>query len=363
MALSLTSYCTLGRSGLRVSPLCLGTMTFGRDWTWGCEPEEAFRMVDLYAERGGNFLDTANIYTKGHSEAILGDYLRERGGRDRWVLATKFCGNLHPGDPNQGGAGRKSLQQNLEQSLRRLRTDCIDLYWMHFNDPHTPIDETLRTLDDLVSAGKVRYIGFSDTPAWRCAEAQVLARVRGWHPLIALQIEYSLIERTVEMDLMPMARAFGLGVTPWSPLKGGLLSGKYAKDKQPAAGEGRHQPGQSKSLTDRNYAIIAALEEVSRESGTPMASLALAWVLQRPGVASPIVGARTPEQLAQNLAALEVVIAPEHLKRLDEASAPAPIFPHSFLPGTTSVMQGGAEINGVPSAPWALAPAADHERW
>lgn len=363
MSLSLASYRTLGRSGLRVSPLCLGTMTFGRDWAMGCEPEEAFRMLDAYAERGGNFLDTANIYTKGHSEALLGDYFRDRGGRDRWVVATKFGGNLHTGDPNQGGAGRKSIQQNLEQSLRRLRTDCIDLYWMHFNDPHTPIDETLRTLDDLVSAGKVRYLGFSDTPAWRCSEAQVIARVRGWHPLIALQIEYSLIERSVEWDLMPMARAFGLGVTPWSPLKGGLLTGKYAKDRQPAVGEGRHQPGQSKSLTDRNYAIIAALETVAKEADLPMASVAMAWVLNRPGVASPILGARTLEQLRANLSCLEVTLSAEHLRRLDEASAPAPVFPHGFLPGTASVMQAGTEVNGMGSAPWPLAPAADHERW
>lgn len=363
MPLSLASYRTLGRSGLRVSPLCLGTMTFGQDWAWGCEPSEAFRMMDAYADGGGNFLDTANIYTKGHSEAILGDYFKERGGRDRWVVATKFCGNLHTGDPNNGGAGRKSIQQNLEQSLRRLRTDCIDLYWMHFNDPHTPMDETLRTLDDLVSAGKIRYIGFSDTPAWRCSEAQVIARVRGWHPLIALQIEHSLIERTVEMDLMPMARAFGLGVTPWSPLKGGLLSGKYGKDKQPAKGEGRHQPGQSKSLTDRNYAIIAELEAMATEAGVSMASLALAWVMQRPGVASPILGARNLAQLEQNLKALDVKISPEHQRRLDEVSAPTPTFPHSFLPGTTSVMQAGTEINGQGSAPWPLAPAGDHERW
>jgi aryl-alcohol dehydrogenase-like predicted oxidoreductase len=359
--MSLAAYRTLGRSGLRVSPLCLGTMTFGEDWGWGADEATSFAMLDRYAELGGNFLDTANIYTKGHSEAILGKWMAERGNRERMVVATKFCGNLHPGDPNQGGAGRKSIQQNLEQSLRRLKTDCIDLYWMHFNDPNTPIDETLRTLDDLVSAGKVRYLGFSDTPAWRCSEAQVISRMRGWHPLVALQIEYSLVERTVEHDLMPMARAFGLGVTPWAPLRGGLLSGKYRKGKLPE--EGRHQPGKSKSLTDRNFAIIEALDEVAQAAGASMAAVALAWVMARPGVASPILGARTLDQLNANLAAFQVKLPPELMAKLDEASAPVPVFPHNFLPGTVSVMQSGAEVNGVASAPWPLAPASDAERW
>lgn len=218
--MKLTDYRTLGRSGLRVSPLCLGTMTFGSDWGWGAGVAESRAMLDAYLGAGGNFLDTANIYTKGHSEAILGDYFAERGGRDRAVLATKFCGSLHRGDPNAGGAGRKAIQQQLEQSLRRLRTDCVDLYWLHFDDPHTPIEETMRALDDLVRAGKVRHLGVSDTPAWRVVQGQLEAQFRGWSPFVALQIEYSLIERTVEHDLMPMARSHGLGVTPWSPLKG-----------------------------------------------------------------------------------------------------------------------------------------------
>ena len=358
----LDHYRTLGRSGLRVSPLCLGTMTFGTDWGWGAEVADSRAMLDRYVEAGGNFFDTANIYTKGHSEVILGDYFAERGGRERAVLATKFCGSLHPGDPNGGGAGRKAIQQQLEQSLRRLRTDCIDLYWMHFHDPHTPIDETLRALDDLVRAGKVRYLGVSDTPAWKVVQGQVEASFRGWSPFVALQIEYSLIERTVEHDLMPMARACGLGVTPWSPLKGGLLTGKYGRTKQPQ-GEGRHVPGVSKSLTDRNYAIIEAAEAVAAELGTGVAQVALAWVLARPGVASPILGARTLAQLEGNLASLEVTLPPELAARLDAASQPAPIFPHGFLVNTRHVMQSGATINGVASDPWPLAPATDQERW
>ena len=360
--MKLTDYRTLGRSGLRVSPLCLGTMTFGTDWGWGADVDESRAMLHRYLGAGGNFIDTANIYTKGHSETILGDYFAEHGGRDRVVLATKFCGSLYRGDPNAGGAGRKAIQQQLEQSLRRLRTDCIDLYWMHFDDPHTPFEETLRTLDDLVRVGKIRYLGVSDTPAWKVAQGQAEALFRGWSPLVALQIEYSLIERTVEHDLMPMARANGLGVTPWSPLKGGLLSGKYGRNKQPQ-GKGRHVPGVSKSLTDRNYSIIEAADAVATELGTGMAQVALAWVLARPGVTSPILGARTLAQLDGNLASLDLALSQEAIARLDAASAPTPIFPHGFLANTRHVMQSGANINGLASDPWTLAPATDQERW
>jgi aryl-alcohol dehydrogenase-like predicted oxidoreductase len=360
--MKLSDYRTLGRSGLRVSPLCLGTMTFGTDWGWGAEVAESRAMLDRYLEAGGNFIDTANIYTKGHSEAILGDYFAERGGRDRAVLATKFCGSLYRGDPNAGGAGRKALQQQLEQSLRRLRTDCVDLYWMHFDDPHTPIEETMRALDDLVRAGKVRYLGVSDTPAWRVAQGQAEALFRGWSPLVALQIEYSLIERTGEHDLIPMAQANGLGVTPWSPLKGGLLTGKYGRNRQPQ-GEGRHLPGVSKSLTERNYTLIEAAEAVAAELESGVAQVALAWVLARPGITSPILGARTLAQLEGNLQALDLPLPAEMVTRLDAVSEPAPIFPHGFLANTRHVMQSGATINGVASDPWALAPGSDAERW
>ena len=360
--MKLDDYRTLGRSGLRVSPLCLGTMTFGIEWGWGADVPGSERILDRYLEAGGNFLDTANIYTKGHSEAILGDYFAVRGGRDRVVLATKFCGSLHPGDPNAGGAGRKAIHQQLEQSLRRLRTEYVDLYWMHFDDPHTPFEETLRALDDLVRAGKIRHIGVSDTPAWKVAQGQGEARFRGWSPLIALQIEYSLSERTVEHDLMPMAAELGLGVTPWSPLKGGLLSGKYGRHRHPE-GEGRHVPGVSRHLTEANYVIIDALEAVAQEAGTGVAQVALAWVLARPGVASPILGVRTLVQLEANLQALGVDLSREQLARLDAASAPAPIFPHGFLQNTRHVMQSGTTVNGVTSDLWPLAPKADEERW
>lgn len=238
--MALDHYVTLGDSGLRVSPFCLGAMTFGEDWGWGSDVATSKAILSAYFERGGNFIDTANAYTKGHSETIIGDYLRAGGlGRDRLVIATKFFANLYPGDPNGGGASRKSLTAACEESLRRLRTDYIDLYWMHLWDRFTPIEETLRALDDLVRAGKVRYIGFSDTPAWKTAQAQVLARFRGWTPLAALQIEYSLIERTVEGELMPMARELGLGVAPWSPLRAGVLTGKYTRENAGDANPGR----------------------------------------------------------------------------------------------------------------------------
>src|SRR6186997_96826 len=208
--MSLSEYVTLGHSGLRVSRFCLGAMTFGEDWGWGSSVAESEAIIACFLERGGNFIDTANVYTKGHSEQILGDCIgRDRGTRDRMVIATKFFGNLFPGDPNGGGAGRKTIVESCEQSLRRLKTDYVDLYWMHFWDPNTPIDETMRALDDLVRAGKVRYIGVSDTPAWKVAQANLLSQFHGWSPFIGLQVEYSLVERTIEGELVPMALELG----------------------------------------------------------------------------------------------------------------------------------------------------------
>jgi len=360
-ATNLTDYRTLGRSGLRVSPLCLGAMTFGQDWGWGSDATASEAILDRYLGAGGNFLDTANIYTKGHSEVIIGDYFKQRGGRDRVVLATKFCGNLHSGDPNAGGASRKSIVFNLEESLRRLKTDFIDLYWMHFEDPHTPIAETMRALDDAVRAGKVRYIGVSDTPAWKVVQGQYEALFRNWAPFIALQIEYSLMERSVEADLLPMAQELGLGVTPWSPLKGGLLSGKYGRHRHPES-EGRHKPG-SKYLIEHTYQILDALDDVAKEQGQGMAAVALAWCRMRPGVASPILGARTLDQLDSNLQALGLELSQDQMDRLNTASEPAPVFPHSFLANTRHVMQGGTRINKVDSEFWPLAPKEGRERW
>ncbi len=356
----LTNYLTLGRSGLRVSPLCLGAMTFGLDWGWGADPDTSKKIIDAYTSRGGNFIDTANIYTKGHAESIIGEHVgRHAHRRDRLVIATKFLGNMFPPDPNAGGAHRKAILDSLHHSLRRLQTDYIDLYWMHFHDRFTPIDETMRTLDDLVRSGKVRYIGLSDAPAWKCAQAQYEAMLHHGTPVIALQIEYSLLERTVEGELMPMARELGMGVTPWSPLKGGILSGKYTRDFATTAGRGEWV---TRSLNDRAYSIIDALQSIGRELHATPAQVAIAWVQSRPGVVSSIIGARTPAQLDDNLGALDVHLHPEHLATLDELSRPTLNFPHEFLRGVVPVFQGGATINGEPSTPWPLSPRSDSER-
>lgn len=361
--MSLNHYLTIGRSGLRVSPLCLGAMTFGMEWGWGSDVDASKKIIDTYIDLGGNFIDTANIYTKGHAEKILGDHVgRDRRKRDRIVIATKFMGNLFPSDPNGGGAHRKGIVAACEESLRRLQTDYIDLYWMHFWDKLTPMDETMRALDDLVRAGKVRYLGFSDTPAWKCAQAQLLAEFKAWTPLVALQIEYSLIERTVEGELVPMARELGMGITPWSPLKGGILSGKYTRTSKP--GEGRAlSPWVLNHLNDRAYSIIDAIIAIGHEVGATPAQVALSWVNNRPGVVSSIIGARTLEQLRDNVASLNVRLNADHTRRLDELSTPKLNFPHDFLNFVTDNVQGGTTINGVPSKVWPLAPQNDAERW
>ena len=359
----LNHYLTLGDSGLRVSPFCLGAMTFGNDWGWGSDVAEATAILSSYFEHGGNFVDTANAYTKGHSEAIIGDYLRKGStGRDRVVIATKFFANLYPGDPNGGGASRKSLTAACEQSLRRLQTDYIDLYWMHLWDRFTPIEETMRALDDLVRAGKVRYIGFSDTPAWKTAQAQVLAQFRGWTPLVALQIEYSLIERTVEGELMPMARELGLGVTPWSPLRGGVLTGKYTRENADTA-----DPGRGTRVTaffnDRTFVIVDELVRIAKLLETTPAAVALAWVQAKPDVTSTIIGARTLDQLEQNLAGLDLSLEKEHIQALDIVSEPALGFPWAFLQTASTIMHAGETVNGETSGVWPLAPASDSDRY
>jgi aryl-alcohol dehydrogenase-like predicted oxidoreductase len=324
-------------------------MSFGEEWGWGATVAESEAILSRFLERGGNFVDTANGYTLGHSERIIGDYFaRDPGRRDRVVIATKFFTNLYPGDPNGGGAGRKSLVAACEQSLRRLQTDYIDLYWMHLWDRFTPIEETMRALDDLVRAGKVRYIGFSDTPAWKTAQAQSAAGFRGWSPLVALQIEYSLVERTVEGELIPMARELGLGVTPWSPLRGGVLSGKYTRAN---AGQVRADRGDRVTafLNETTFAIIDELARVAREIGATSAAVALAWVQSRPGIASTIIGARRLDQLDQNLAALDVTLTPEHIAALDRVSEPSLNFPTPFLRMAASIMHAGATVNGESS--------------
>lgn len=361
----LDHYVTLGRSGLRVSPFCLGAMTFGESWGIGSPPAEAFDVLTRYLARGGNFIDTANGYNAGHSEALLGEYFDSgpgKGRRDRVVIATKFMSNMFAGDPNGGGANRKSVLNACDESLRRLRTDHIDLYWAHFWDRLTPIDELMQTLDMLVQQGKVRYIGFSDHPAWVCVQAQSEATLRNWTPLVALQLEYSLLQRTVEAELMPMARAMGLGVTPWSPLRGGVLSGKYTRAGRPAPGTVR-VAADSKYLNEQTYLLIDAMEAVAKDVGATVAQVALRWVQDRPGVASTIIGARSVKQLDDNLAALDVVLRPEHVARLDELTKPVLPFPCEFLEFIVPAIQNGTTINGQPSKPWHLSPKGDADRW
>jgi aryl-alcohol dehydrogenase-like predicted oxidoreductase len=345
--MSLDQYVTLGRSGLRVSPLCLGAMTFGEDLGWGTSVEESQQIIDRYLELGGNFIDTANFYTRSHSEKIIGDHVgRHPARRDRLVIATKFSGNLYPGDPNAGGSGRKSLINAAENSLRRLQTDYLDLYWLHIWDANTPIEETMAALDDLVRVGKVRYIGVSDTPAWKVAQANLIARFRGWSSFIGLQVEYSLLERTVEQELAPMASEFGLGMTPWSPLKGGILSGKYTRRN---AGQHNADRGAmvDSFLNDQTYAIIDELEIVANAHETTVASIALAWVRAQPAVSSVIIGARRLSQLDDNVRAVDVTLGADELARLDALTKPTFGFPHNMLEMAPGIINGGTTVNGV----------------
>lgn len=349
----LNHYVTLGRSGLRVSPLALGAMMFGDDLDTqfgakvGSDVPEAQRIIDRYLALGGNFIDTANFYMRGRSEKIIGDHLaHDRAKRDRVVIATKFSGNLYPGDPNGGGASRKAIVAQCEQSLRRLRTDYIDLYYLHIFDKHTPVEETVAAMNELVQAGKVRYLGISDTPAWRATQMQLLAQVRGWAPFVALQIEYSLIERTVEAELVPMARELGLGVVPWSPLGGGRLSGKYTRENAGQVTGGR---AAAVRVSEKDYDIVDVLAKTAKELDTSIPRVALAWLSARPGVTAPIVGGRTAGHLEDNLASLEVKLSAEQVKALDAVSAPVLPFPTAFLAGAPAVAAGGTTINGEAS--------------
>jgi aryl-alcohol dehydrogenase-like predicted oxidoreductase len=343
MALTLDTYRLLGRSGLRVSPLALGTATFGTEWGWGAGKAEARKLFDTYVERGGNFIDTANTYTDGSAERQLGEFARDR--RESLVLATKYTTLRRPGDPNSAGSHRKSLFASVEASLTRLNTDYLDLLYLHVWDFATPVEEILRGLDDLVRQGKVLYVAMSNAPAWEISRMQAIADLRGWSPLVGLQVEYNLINRAAERDLIPMARAMGLGVTPFSPLAGGLLTGKY-RDTEPDAGTRRSFNAGLGMVTERNLAIADVVTEVAAELGHTPAQVGLAWTLQNPGVTAPIIGARTPEQLEGNLGALEVEFTEAQLVRLDEASAIDLGYPHDLLAGDhiRAVMRGDLKL-------------------
>jgi aryl-alcohol dehydrogenase-like predicted oxidoreductase len=323
-------YRLLGNSGLRVSEAALGTMTFGDDWGWGAAKDEARKVYDAFREAGGNFIDTANVYTNGTSESFLGEFMEDH--RPSVVLATKYT-NAAPGtDPNAAGNHRKSMVQAVEASLKRLRTDYIDLYWVHIWDQITPVEEVMRGLDDLVRTGKVLYVGISDAPAWWIAQANTLAQLRGWSPFIGLQIEYSLIERTVERELIPMAKALNLGLTAWSPLSRGVLTGKYH-------GRGSSERGRMNNDMMKEYMpeqqrtdrIVAAVKTVSDEIGRSMAQVALAWLRYRPLPVIPIIGARKLSQFQDNLASFDLTLSEDQLKTLDEASRIELGFPYDIF--------------------------------
>ena len=353
-------YYTLGRSGLRVSRIAFGALTFGNEWGIGSDKPTAQAMFDQYLEAGGNFIDTADVYNGGTSEAWLGEFARERGARDRLVIATKYGFSSQPGNPNASGNGRKNLQQAVEGSLKRLGTDYIDLLLVHAWDRVTPVEEVMRGLDDLVRAGKVRYIGLSNVPAWYAARAQTLAELRGWAPVTALQYEYSLVQRDIEDEFIPLGNELGMGMMVWSPLASGLLSGKY-RPSQGTGGEGNGRLDAMRDsanpvfhkFTERNWAIVAELERVSQEVGRSMAQVALNWVANRPGVGSVIAGATRPSQLADNLQALDFVLPDELRARLDAISQPALRQPYLFF--ADPALQGmlhGASVGDKPVGYW-----------
>ncbi len=351
--MQLDHYRTLGRSGLMVSPFCLGGMTFGLERGWGSSVEDSEQIIDRYLAQGGNFIDTSPSYNLGHSEKIIGDHLTgDRSKRDRLVIATKICTNHHDGDPNGGGGNRKSVIAQCEQSLRRLQTDYIDLYWMHWWDNFTPIEETMAALDSLVTSGKARYIGFSNTPGWKIAQAQVSAKFMGQTPLIALQIEYSLLERTVEGELLPLAEELGLGVAPYSPLGGGILSGKYTRENLNEEKPGRGEAMKSR-IDERTFAILDLLQEVAARNDTTVARVALAWLRSRAPVSSIIIGARTMNQLEENLASLEVDLSADDIAALNDLTQPQFSYPMRILPYARTYGYGGLTINGesIPEAP------------
>jgi Predicted oxidoreductases (related to aryl-alcohol dehydrogenases) len=329
-------------------------MTFGTEWGWGSEEEVARSVFNHYVEAGGNFIDTANVYTEGHSEELLGKFISDRSLRNRLVLATKFTFNPEPGDPNAGGNGRKNIYRSIEDSLKRLKTDYIDLYWLHAWDTVTPAEEVVATLNDLVRVGKIRHYGFSDTPAWYVARAKTIAEKEGKDALIALQLEYSLVERNIEREHIPAAQELGLGVCPWSPLAGGFLSGKYKQQGESGEGEGRLQIAKEAGnprfdrFTTRNWQILKVLADVAKQIDRPQSQVALNWAATQPGITSTIVGASKLSQLEDNLRYSEFEIPVELRKHLDEVSAIDSSNPYGFF---TPPFQGWIS-GGTGLQPW-----------
>jgi aryl-alcohol dehydrogenase-like predicted oxidoreductase len=327
-------YKLLGKSGLRVSELCLGAMTFGEDWgefLRGASKEESKEIFDLFVEAGGNFIDTANNYQNGTSEKYVGEFIASE--RHKFVLATKYTLTTDPNDPNASGSHRKNLRQSVDASLKRLQTDYIDLLWVHAWDYMTPIEELMRSLDDMISSGKVLYVGMSDAPAWVVARANTTSELHGWSPFIGLQIMYSLIERTPERELLPMACDLDIGVTAWSPLGGGVLSGKYNKEIQEQKRFDLNNPMTSGFVSEKNLSIANEVQVIAKEINKTPSQVALSWLRHQrdKGIIIPIVGARTQEQMKDNLGSLDLDLSSDQLKRLDGISKIELGFPHDFL--------------------------------
>ena len=327
-------YRLLGRTGVKVSPLTLGCMMFGRR----TEPEDSYAIIDRALDAGINFLDTANVYSRGRSEEITGEALRRNGRRARVVLATKVHGTMDDDDPNAQGTSRRHIVEQCEASLRRLQTDWIDLYQLHRPRPEIAVDETLRALDDLVRAGKVRYLGTSTFAAWQVVEALWAAKELGLNRFVCEQPPYNLLDRRVERELLPMCQTYGIATIPWSPLAGGLLTGKYARGEAPPEGTryGSGDPRQARRMAERVFDVTEGLAPLAREKGATMSQLALAWVMQQPGVTAPIIGPRTMEQLEDNLGALDVAVHADDRKRIDALIPPgthvSPFYEASFGP-------------------------------
>lgn len=328
-------YKLLGNSGLKVSELCLGTMGFGKEWNWGADKETSFAVMESFANAGGNFIDTANRYTDGTSEKYIGEFMQ--ANRDHFIVATKYSLHDNLTNVNASGNNRKNMMRSVELSLKRLNTDFIDLLYLHIWDNLTPIDEVMRGLDDLVRQGKVNYIGISDTPAWIISKGQTLAELMGWSKFIALQVEYSLLQRTPERDLIPMAKHFGMTVTPWAPLAGGALTGKYLR------GDKGRLPDNSKRLNERAVSITQTVIDIADQLGVAPAHVALKWTMMQDFASIPIVGATKVSQMEENMKCLDVNLTQEHIEKLNDVSKIELGFPGDFLneEGVRMVTFGG----------------------
>ncbi|MBC7280361.1 aldo/keto reductase [Hoeflea sp.] len=351
-----------GRSGLIVSPLALGTMTFGAG-RWGTDKPTVRAIFDTYVEAGGNLIDTADVYSGGESESMLGSFLKDSGMRDRLVISTKAGFSRSEGKPMHAGNGAYNIRLGIEGSLKRLGVDRIDLFWVHVWDQLTPAEEVLRTLADAVARGEILYYGFSNAPSWYVARIATLAVAHGLPGPVGLQYAWSLVERGVELDLMPMAREFGLGMMPWSPLGGGLLTGKYGREKLAAASEAAKVPNVADKaedqprerlngsnpyggmlFTERNFDIVDTVRAVAAELDVPMVQVALAWVLGRPGMTSLLLGASRPEQLKGNFAALSLALSDDQRARLDAASALPLLNPYFIFNLPSEMLHGGMQV-------------------